>query len=93
VCYYAAIEHCIGAGLQRFEPGAGGDFKQLRGFDPTPTRSMHFLAHPSLQNAVAEYLEHERRQMAQVIQRINAESKLRVVREAGNPLAAADREG
>ena len=27
VCYYAAIEHCIEAGLARFEPGAGGDYK------------------------------------------------------------------
>ena len=92
VCYYAAIEHCIGAGLQRFEPGAGGDFKQLRGFDPTPTHSMHYLAHPALQ-AVATYLEQERRQMDHVIQHINAQSKLRVVREAGNPLAIPNHEG
>ena len=35
VCYYAAIEHCIVQGLQRFEPGAGGEFKHLRGFDAT----------------------------------------------------------
>ena len=26
VCYYAAVEYCIEAGLKRFEPGAGGDY-------------------------------------------------------------------
>ncbi|MGH7873048.1 MAG: GNAT family N-acetyltransferase, partial [Candidatus Binatia bacterium] len=34
VCYYSAIEHSIHRGLQRFEAGAGGSFKQLRGLDP-----------------------------------------------------------
>ena len=46
VCYYAAIEHCIEQGLSRFEPGAGGDYKFLRGFDPQPTYSLHHLTHP-----------------------------------------------
>ena len=26
VCYYTAIDHCIRLGLERFEPGAGGEF-------------------------------------------------------------------
>ena len=34
------------AGCTRFEPGAGGEYKWLRGFDPALTRSMHFIAHP-----------------------------------------------
>ena len=60
VCYYAAIEHCIASGLGRFEPGAGGEYKQLRGFDATPTWSLHFLADPRLRQAVQRYLERER---------------------------------
>jgi hypothetical protein len=48
VCYYAGIEHCIRQGLVRFEPGAGGDYKQVRGFDAQPTWSAHFLAEPRL---------------------------------------------
>ena len=48
VCYYAAIEHCIAHGLARFEPGAGGDYKQLRGFDAPPTCGLHWLAEPRL---------------------------------------------
>ena len=30
-------------GLQRFEAGAGGSFKQLRGLDPEHTTSMHYI--------------------------------------------------
>jgi predicted N-acyltransferase len=60
VCYYAGIDHCIRLGLQRFEPGAGGDYKQLRGFDAQPTWSAHFLAEPRLAAAVASSLEAER---------------------------------
>ena len=54
VCYYAGIEHCIARGLARFEPGAGGEYKQLRGFDATPTWSCHFLADRRLADAVGQ---------------------------------------
>jgi len=64
VCYYAAIEHCIVQGLHRFEPGAGGEFKHLRAFDAAETRSMHWIGHPGLRHAVAEYLEREREHVA-----------------------------
>ncbi|MBF6559747.1 MAG: N-acetyltransferase [Candidatus Binataceae bacterium] len=63
VCYYAAIEHCIARGNQRFEPGAGGEYKWLRGFDPALTRSMHYLAHAGLGKAVGNFLTHERREV------------------------------
>jgi len=60
VCYYAAIEHCIRERLERFEPGAGGDYKQLRGFDARPTWSLHFLTEPRLAHAVERFLDEER---------------------------------
>jgi len=60
VCYYAAVEHCIARGLARFEPGAGGDYKQARGFDGQPTWSLHWLAEPRLRAAVARFLADER---------------------------------
>jgi len=60
VCYYAAIEFCIEHGLDRFEPGAGGEYKQVRGFDASPTYSAHFLADPRLGTAVERFLESER---------------------------------
>lgn len=63
VCYYRAIEYCIERGLARFEPGAGGEYKQMRGFDARPTWSAHYLADPRLRRAVAEYLDLERREV------------------------------
>jgi predicted N-acyltransferase len=63
VCYYAAIEHCIQRGVGRFEPGAGGEYKWLRGFNPALTRSMHFIAHPALRKAIGNFLARERREV------------------------------
>ncbi len=65
VCYYAPIEYCLAAGISRFEPGAGGEFKHLRGFDARPTDSMHFVAEPRLARAIRQYLAAERRSIAQ----------------------------
>lgn len=60
VCYYAAIEYCIENGISRMEPGAGGgDFKYMRGFEPSETISMHYLQDKRLSNAVARYLDME----------------------------------
>jgi predicted N-acyltransferase len=61
VCYYAAIEYCIAHGLRRFEPGAGGEFKLLRGFDATRTDSMHWITDPRFADAVRRFLVQERR--------------------------------
>jgi len=68
VCYYAGIEHCIEAGLSRFEPGAGGSYKQLRGFDASPTWSCHYLADGRLREAVARFLEEERADAGRTIE-------------------------
>ena len=80
VCYYAAIEHCIEAGLQRFEPGAGGDYKFLRGFDARPTRSLHYLRDERLHRAVAHFLEAERSQADEVITQMHRQSALKASR-------------
>jgi predicted N-acyltransferase len=78
VCYYAAIDHCIKQGFVRFEPGAGGDFKRLRGFDPQPTVSMHFLAEPRLAAAVSRFLDNEREQVHRTIGYLQEESELKL---------------
>jgi uncharacterized protein len=67
VCYYAGIDYCIAHGLRRFEPGAGGEFKLLRGFDATSTESMHWLRDPRLTEAVRKFLVQERRAVAREI--------------------------
>ncbi|HWP67356.1 MAG TPA: GNAT family N-acetyltransferase [Candidatus Limnocylindria bacterium] len=59
VCYYAAVEHCIAHGLARFEPGAGGEFKHMRGFDARKTLSVHFVRDPRLRVAIADFLARE----------------------------------
>ena len=60
VCFYHSIEECIRRGLTRFEPGAGGEHKLVRGFEPTITHSAHHLAHPGLDRAVRDFLVRER---------------------------------
>jgi predicted N-acyltransferase len=60
VCYYAGIEECIRRGLSLFEPGAGGEHKVPRGFEPTLTHSFHHISHPGLRGAIVKYLAMER---------------------------------
>jgi predicted N-acyltransferase len=60
VCFYFGIEECIRRGLKKFEPGAGGEHKLARGFEPTVTFSSHHLRHPVLDRAVRDFLRRER---------------------------------
>lgn len=77
VCYYASIEYCLQEGITRFEPGAGGEFKHLRGFDAQPTSSMHFVAERRLARAVRDYLATEREAVAQDISYLERRSVLK----------------
>jgi predicted N-acyltransferase len=61
ICYYQAIDFAIAHGLARVEAGAQGSHKLSRGYRPVPTYSAHYLADPHLRDAVAHYLEAERR--------------------------------
>jgi predicted N-acyltransferase len=61
VCYYGAIEHCISKGFQRFEAGAGGGFKRLRGLDPEKTHSMHYIMNEKFRKVLEQHLLEERR--------------------------------
>jgi hypothetical protein len=60
VCYYSAIEHSIRVGLERFEAGAGGSFKQLRGLEPQHTTSVHYIVDGNFRRAVERFLGQER---------------------------------
>ena len=66
VCYYQAIDFALANGLTRVEAGAQGEHKLARGYEPVTTHSAHFIRHQGLRTAVAEYLERERREIAQV---------------------------
>jgi predicted N-acyltransferase len=60
LCYYRAIEFAIEHKLPRVEAGAQGEHKIQRGYLPVPTWSAHWIAHPGLRRAVAQFLDHER---------------------------------
>jgi len=60
VCYYHGIRHCLEHGLDVFEPGAGGEHKRVRGFDPTLTYSNHWISHPGLRRAIFDFVRRER---------------------------------
>jgi predicted N-acyltransferase len=68
LCYYQAIEAAIARGLARVEAGAQGEHKLARGYLPTPTWSAHYIAHPALRRAVADFLDAERRAVAHEIE-------------------------
>ena len=77
VCYYAAVEFCIEHSIARFEPGAGGEYKQMRGFDASPTHSAHYLADPRLGAAIEQFLESERSQAQNTIEWYQENSALK----------------
>lgn len=59
-CYYQAIDYAIAHGLQRVEAGAQGEHKIQRGYLPVETHSMHWIAAPNFNAAIADYLARER---------------------------------
>ena len=72
ICYYQAIDAAIARGLSRVEAGAQGEHKLARGYEPVPTVSAHYIPDPRFRRAVADYLESERRAMAQHIDQLGA---------------------
>lgn len=59
-CFYQGMEQAIAQGLRRFDAGAQGEHKLIRGFEPTITHSWHYLVHEGLRDAVAGFLQEER---------------------------------
>ncbi len=59
LCYYRLIEHAIDQRMRRFEAGAQGTHKLRRGLMPVPIYSGHWVRHPVLAQAVADFLPRE----------------------------------
>jgi predicted N-acyltransferase len=59
LCYYRGIEYALEHGLARFEPGAQGEHKLARGFEPVPTWSAYWIADPRMRGIVANFLARE----------------------------------
>lgn len=62
-CYYQGIEYCIEQGLQRFDPGAQGEHKIQRGFEPILTYSNHWIQHAEFRSAIDAFLAQESQQI------------------------------
>jgi predicted N-acyltransferase len=62
-CYYRAIDYAIEHGLEVVEAGVQGGHKLVRGYRPVATYSAHWIAHPGLRDAVANFLERETEQV------------------------------
>jgi predicted N-acyltransferase len=74
LCYYQAIDYAIAHNLTRVEAGAQGEHKIQRGYTPKPTYSAHWIEHPGLARAVAEFLEAERPAMLRAMAEMDEES-------------------
>ena len=58
-CYYQGIELAIRLGLARFDAGAQGEHKLVRGFEPVITHSWHGVMHPGFRDAIERFTSEE----------------------------------
>jgi len=64
-CYYRAMDFAIERGLRWVEAGAQGEHKVQRGYLPRVTHSVHWIADAGFRDAVARFVEQERRMVGQ----------------------------
>ena len=76
-CYYQAIEFCIERRIALFEGGAQGVHKLARGFLPVTTHSAHAIADPDFASAIANFVAHERDDVAQTVDELERASPFR----------------
>ncbi|MBY0138549.1 GNAT family N-acetyltransferase [Paracoccus yeei] len=65
LCYHQAIDWAIAHGLSRVEAGAQGEHKLARGYLPVQTHSLHWVRDQGFHDAIADFLDRERRAVAQ----------------------------
>ena len=70
-CYYSLIDYSIRNGLNRFEAGAQGEHKFLRGFSAVPIFSSHIIFNQSASHSISHYLESEKIYMLEIIDSYN----------------------
>ncbi len=59
LCYYRLIDRAIEKRHTLFEAGAQGEHKLKRGLVPSFTHSAHWIRHPGLAGAIADFVERE----------------------------------
>ena len=60
LCYYQGIDFAIAKGLNKFDAGAQGEHKLLRGFEPVETYSLHWIRHAGFAEAIQNFVEQEK---------------------------------
>ena len=60
LCYYQGIDFAIANKIKKFDAGAQGEHKLLRGFEPVETFSLHWIRHPGFAEAIANFVEQEK---------------------------------
>ena len=93
-CYYQAMDFAIERGLSRVEAGAGGHHKITRGYMPVPTYSAHWIADAGFREAVARFLDAERREVGRERRAMAARTPFRKDGDGpGQPRSEEDEEG
>ena len=76
-CYYSLIEYAINNNIKRFEAGAQGEHKFLRGFKAVPIYSSHCIFNKYARDSIENYLSNERSYMLELISAYNKRSPLK----------------
>jgi predicted N-acyltransferase len=77
LCYYRLIEYAIDHRMRSFEAGAQGTHKLRRGLMPVPVYSAHWIRHPVLGQAVADFLPREASSVQQQIHELSQHGPFR----------------
>ena len=84
LCYYQLIERAIARRCTLFEAGAQGEHKLKRGLTPALTHSAHWIRHPELGAAVAEYVRSEEEAVVEQARYYEEHSPFRAEGEPGD---------
>lgn len=60
LCFYQGIDYCLREKLSTFEPGAGGEHKVARGFEPTVVRCCHWIEDTRMRHLLDQHLDRQR---------------------------------
>jgi hypothetical protein len=77
LCYYQPIEWAVQQGIERFDPGMGGEHKLYRGFELVPNYSLHKMYSPQMQEIMAMSLREFNTFQNQRILELNRELPLK----------------